>query len=160
MQIIRRSRLVNNTEDITLLSSPRTRGSVAIMDGYDVLNVPSSPPSAAQPVTAPTSATTTAQSAAGAKLTPGPIKLPPPKLFEVLALGVKAGPKGITYAESRQQFAFNDSMQPSLFFTDAQGLPKSSVDLQFPKDQPVQIEGLGYIPVNSPTFPDTLVMAT
>ena len=65
MQIIRRSRLGNDTEDITLLFAPRTRGgSVAIMDGYDVLGVPSSPPLATQPVTARTSATTTASQSA------------------------------------------------------------------------------------------------
>ena len=161
MQIIRRSRLGNDTEDITLLSAPRTRGgSVAIMDGYDVLSVPSSPPLATQPVTAQTLATTTARSVGGAQPTLSPIKLPAPKLFDVLALGVKGGPRGIAYAESRQQFAFNDPTQPTLFFTDARGVPQSSVDLQFPNDQPDQIEGLGYIPANAPAFPDTLVMAT
>jgi hypothetical protein len=160
MQIIRRSRLGNDTEDITLVSVARTRGgSVAVMDGYDVLSVPSSPPLATQPATTQIAPIAAAQSVTGAQPTLSPIKQPAPKLFDVLALGVKAGPRGITYAESRQQFAFNDPMQPTLFFTDAQGLPKSSVDLQFPNDQPVQIEGLGYIPANAPTFPDTLVMA-
>jgi hypothetical protein len=160
MQIIRRSRLGNDTEDITLLSAPRTRGGqVAIMDGYDVLSVPSSPPLATQPVTTPTVATASTQSIAGAQPTLGPIKQPASKLFDVLALGVKAGPRGIAYAGSRQQFAFNDPMQPTLFFTDARGVPQTSVDLQFPNDQPVAIEGLGYIPANAPAFPDTLVMA-
>ena len=161
MQIIRRSRLGNDTEDVTLLSNPRTRGGpVAIMDGYDVLSVPSSPPLATQPVTAQTSTTRTAGLVGGTQPALSPIKLPAAKLFDVLALGVKAGPRGITYAESRQQFVFNDPTQPTLFFTDAQGVPKSSVDLQFPNDQPVAIEGLGYIPASAPTFPDTLVMAT
>jgi hypothetical protein len=160
MQMIRRSRLGNVTEDITLLSAQRTRGGpVAIMDGYDVLSVPSSPPLATQPVTTPAVATST-QSIAGAQPTLGPIKQPAPKLFDVLALGVKAGPKGIAYAESRQQFAFNDPMQPTLFFTDARGVLQSSVDLQFPNDQPDAIEGLGYIPANAPAFPDALLMAT
>lgn len=156
MQIIRRSRLGNDTEDITLLSSARTRGgSVAVMDGYDVLNVPSSPPLTTQPITEQSSPTTT-QSVVGAKL--GPIKQPVPRLFDVLGLGVKAGPRGITYVASRQQFVFNDPMQPALFFTDARGGPQSSVDIRFPKDQPVAVEGLGYIPADAATFPDTLVM--
>jgi hypothetical protein len=76
-----------------------------------------------------------------------------------LGLSVKGGPKGITYAESKQLFVFNDVMQPAtLFFSDTAGAAQGSVSIQYPNGQPGLIEGLGYIPANAARFPDTLVM--
>lgn len=157
MQIIRRSRLGNDTEDITLFAGPLTRiNTIAVMDGYDVLNVQPTP------LTSTASSATTqpaiTQTAVATQLA-SPITRPTPRLFSILGLGVKAGPRGIAYVPSRQEFAFNDPIQvTSLFFTDARGLPRDPVAIQYQNGQPVLVEGLGYIPAGSASFPDSLLM--
>src|SRR2546423_1677977 len=163
MQIIRRSRLGNNTEDITIFSPPlRTNsGTVAAMDGYDVLNLQTTAPLGTQPVklvTTPAPPSTTV-SAAGAQPAVGPIGQPAPRLFDVLGLGTKASPRGITYATSKNLFVFNDGGQPTkLFLADGRGLPRGSIDIQYPQGQPGLVEGLAYIPTTAREFQDTLVM--
>jgi hypothetical protein len=161
MQIVRRTRLGNDTEDITLFSTARTSSpGLAVIDGYDVLNVPTSPPlnpgpilQAQQPALGSTTPTATAPALSA------PINRPAPKLFDVLGLGLGGSPRGIGYIDSRQQFVFNDPFALStLFFTDSRGLPISSIDIQYPNGQPVLVEGLSYIPTTSRVFPDTLLM--
>lgn len=161
MQIISRSRLGNDTEDITSFSSLITRaGSVAVIDGYDVIDVQTMPP-LDPPVKLPPTPIPelSAGQATGTQPALGPIDRPAPKLFNVLGLAIKASPRGITYASSRNQFVFNDDAQTGkLFFADARGVPRGTVDIQYPQSAPDFVEGLAYIPANSRTFPDSLVM--
>jgi WD40 repeat protein len=161
MQIIRKSRLGNDTEDITLFSSLISRaGSVAAIDGYDVLDLQTTPPRTGPPIkTPPLSAQTTAGQAAGAQPAISPIVGTAPRLFDVLELAIKGAPRGITYAASRKEFVFNDDAQTAkLFFADAHGVPRRTVDIQYPKGAPGFVEGLAYIPAEARTFPDSLVM--
>src|SRR5580765_872110 len=161
MQIIRRSRVGNDSEDVTLFSSLQTRGgTVAVLDGYDVINPQTIPPLEPQPVrSAPTPAPLPTAQAAAAQTAPAPIGRPSPRLFNVLGLGTKASPRGMTYATSRNLFVFNDPVQPAkLFFADARGIAQGSVDIQYPNGQPNFVEGLAYIPATMRPFPDTVVM--
>jgi uncharacterized protein YjiK len=157
MQIIRRQRLGNDTEDITFLPGQLRSSIVAIMDGYDVLGLPLAPvvpPAIVQsPVTRGSLAVQTA---------PAIIVRQAPKLFDVLGLKIKGGPRGITYADSQSLFVFNDPTQiDTLFLTDNQGQPRTTIVIQYANgDAPQEVEGLGYIPRTSRQFPDHLVMVT
>ena len=160
MQIVRRSRLGNNTEDVTLFSSQLTRtGSVAVIDGYDVLNLqtipPLNPPVETTPAPGPPSG---AVQAAGAQAALGPIDRPAPKLFDVLGLEIKTSPNGIAYVPSKNQFVFNDDQATRLFFADARGAAPGTIDIQYPRGAPDGVEGLTYIPPNARNFPDSLAM--
>ena len=161
MQTLRRKRLGNVTEDIAVFSAPLlANATIAAMDGYDVLNLQTTPlgglPGKVLPPSAPAP---TAAQAAGAQPALGPIGRPAPRLFDVLGLGTKGSPRGITYATSRNLFVVNDPMQPTkLFFTDGRGVPRGSINIQYPQDQPRAVEGLTYIPANAREFPDSIVM--
>jgi WD40 repeat protein len=170
MQILRRSRLGNDTEDITL--TPLARGTIAVMDGYDVLSLPV--PTIRPPVIKPPApilpalpildaAITRSAGAAAAAIKPiplpGPPPLPVPRLFDVLGLGIKAAPRGIAYDPIRRGFAFSDTTQTAtLFLTDENGQATQTINIQYPNDQPVGVEGLAYIPSNSPESGNTFVL--
>lgn len=128
VQVVRRQRLGNDTEDITYYLTKSGNRNLAIMDGYDVLD-PSLPA--------------------------------PSKLFDVLSLGVKAAPRGITFAEIRNLFVFSDTTQPTkLFLTDTTGRPRSELNIQYLGGvAPQFVEGLAYIPVRgSNLIRDRLVL--
>ncbi|HYX30733.1 MAG TPA: hypothetical protein VE863_19510 [Pyrinomonadaceae bacterium] len=160
MQIIRRNRLGNNTEDITSFSSLIPRGGpVAVIDGYDVLSIqttpPLEPPIKLPPLPAPLPG---GGQAAGAQPALGPIGRPATRLFDVLGLPIKAAPRGITYVASRKMFVFNDDAQTNkLFFTDERGMARGSIDVQF-RQAPDFVEGLGSMSAAIPRFGDALAM--
>src|SRR5436190_2703102 len=160
MQVTRRNRLGNDTEDITTFSSLLTRGGpVAAIDGYDVLNLQTTAP-LESPIRLPTSTGAIAGAQATATQTAlGPIGRPAPKLFDVLSLGIKAAPRGIAFATSKNVFVFNDDAQTGkLFFTDQRGIARGSVDVQYPQAAPDFVEALEYIPATARNFGDSLVM--
>lgn len=159
MQIIRRSRLGNDTEDITFFPARVRPGVVAVMDGYDVLGLtPDAPPLVKPPV--PGLPSPVVQTAAAPAVV-GPIIRPSQKLFDVLGLKIKVSPRGITHVDPKGLFVFNDPSQPSLLFvTDDRGVTRDSIALQYPDGEPAFIEGLAYIPAQTREFPDTLVMVT
>ena len=160
MQVIRRNRLGNDTEDITSFSSLLTKGGpVAAIDGYDVLNLQTTAPldSPIRPAGATNSLTGAQATATQTAL--GPIGRPASKLFDVLALGIKAAPRGIAFAASKNLFVFNDDAQTGrLFFTDQRGIARSSIDIQYPQAAPDFVEALDYIPATAGDFSDSLVM--
>jgi hypothetical protein len=169
MQIIRRNRLGNDTEDITTVSSLLTgSSSVAAIDGYDVINIQTAAPlesTIKTPLGSPTQSTPLAGSiisgtqATGAQPALGPTGRPAPKLFDVLGLAIKAAPRGIAFAASKNMFVFNDDAQTGkLFFTDQRGIPRGSIDVQYPQAAPDFVEALDYIPATARTFGDSLVM--
>lgn len=161
MQIIRRKRLGNDTEDIDNLSIPLRGSNVAIMDGYDVLSAPLIP---SLPPTIVESATVGGSQAVRAAITPlpRPIPIPTTRLFDVLNLAIKASPRGIAQVESKGLFVFNDPAQTDkLFLADGRGIPHGTIDVQYPRgDLPQAVEGISYIPKISTVFPDHLVMVT
>src|SRR5580765_3739101 len=99
MQIIRRNRLGNDTEDISTVSSLLTRSSsVVAIDGYDVINIQTAAPLESPiktPLGSPIQSTPLSGSiisgaqSTGAQPALGPIGRPAPKLFDVLGLAIK-----------------------------------------------------------------------
>jgi hypothetical protein len=145
MQIVRRKRLGNDTEDITFIASPLRSNAVAVLDGYDVITLDlaaQQPP----PIT---------QTGAGAAVAPRPAP------FNILGLGVKAGPRGIVFAPTQNRFYFNDNLQPAILFTaSSSGEPQKPLALQYLNGIPQGVEGLDYIPATANQFADSLLMMT
>jgi hypothetical protein len=172
MQVIRRNRLGNDTEDITYI--PGGPGAIAVMEGYDVLSIPVPTTPGIKPPP-PILETTPTQSIAGTAIAgtaiagatitraaarPGPIAPPSPatKLFNVLGLKIQAAPRGITFDPINRGFVFSDTIQPgTLFFCDALGRPTQNLNIRYPNGQPLFVEGLATIPANAPEFPNTFV---
>ena len=130
-RIIARSRLGNTTEDIASLTSGPFTQFVVVMDGYDVLAVPSS------------------------SKVPGSTR----KLFDVLGLGIKAAPRGIAYLPSENLLVVNDITQPStLFLTDFEGQPRGTRTVEYLDGfVPDQVEGIATLPQSRSS--EQLVMA-
>jgi hypothetical protein len=157
--VVRRSRLGNNSEDITSF----TQNNVAIVDGYEVLSIPSSFPVSPK-VTAQdqTSPKPVADAEHGNQPIAGEFRPPVKKLFDLRRLDIRSGPRGIAYLASSKEFVFNDPLLPlKLFVTNQSGQPVRTLDLSYPGGYtPVHVEGLAYVPHNSPQFPDHVVMVT
>ncbi|MBD0373097.1 MAG: hypothetical protein ICV60_19810 [Pyrinomonadaceae bacterium] len=159
MQIIRRLRLGNDTEDITLFQAPLVGSTVAVMDGYDVLGL--SPAPVVSPTT-PIPNLPVKEGALAVQTVRTAVVRQMPKLFDILGLKVKAGPRGIAYVASQSLFVFNDPTQPAtLFLSDTTGQQQRTISIQYPNgEMPQFVEGLAYIPRTSRQFPDHLVMVT
>jgi hypothetical protein len=116
-RIIARKRLGNTTEDITFITKGPFANSFAVMDGYEVLVVPSSRKE---------------------------IWLPPGKSFDLRGLGILVAPRGIAYLESEGLFVVNDIRQRStLFLADIEGQPMGTRNIQYPARFPPQhLEGI------------------
>jgi hypothetical protein len=129
-RVLQRKRLENNTEAITAILSGPLKGNVAIMDGLDVL-----------------------------ALSQENEEEDAHKLFNVLALGVNSGPRGIAYIESQRQFVFDDPTQiPTLFLSDVRGNPQGTIAVTYPGGfTPDHVEGLASLPAEATYFPNTLV---
>ncbi|HEY0319872.1 MAG TPA: hypothetical protein VGC66_02770 [Pyrinomonadaceae bacterium] len=158
MQIIRRTRLGNDTEDITFPAVQLRGNTVAIMDGYEVLGLP--PSTSVPPVIV--QSTARAGGAQAVQTASATIVRQAPKLFDVLGLKLKGGPRGITYADSQSLYVFNDPTQnTALFLADNRGQAQKTIFIQYPNDEaPQAVEGLAYIPRTATQFPDHLVMVT
>lgn len=116
-RIIARKRLGNTTEDITFITNGPSANSFAVMDGYEVLIVPSSPRG---------------------------IWVPPGKSFDLRGLGILVAPRGIAYLESEGLFVVNDIRQRStLFLADIKGQPMGTRTIQYPDGyMPQHLEGI------------------
>jgi hypothetical protein len=128
--VLQRKRLGNNTEGITAIRSGPLEGNVALMDGLDVLALPEE------------------NEDEGAR-----------KLFNVLPLGVTAGPRGIAYIDSQRQFVFDDPTQiPTLYLSDIHGNAQGTITVTYPAGfTPDHVEGLAWLPAEATYFPNTLV---
>lgn len=162
IKVIRRKRLGNNTEDITLLPPRRGQSeiSIAIMDGYDVLDVPLSTRIPARQTKDEALGKPTAAGERDTPATGGQLEKSATKLFDVLGMGIQAGPRGIAYIESLDRFVIADLRQPTkLFLAGRAGRPLGTLDIGYLNGYvPTFIEGLDYIPSTSRNFPDHLVM--
>jgi hypothetical protein len=115
-RIIARKRLGNTTEDITFITNGPFANFFAVMDGYEVLAVSSSPRD---------------------------IRLPR-KLVDLRDLGILVAPRGIAYLESEGLFVVNDIRQRStLFLADVKGQPIGTRNIQYPDGfMPQHLEGI------------------
>ncbi len=158
MQLIRRSRLGNDTEDITYI--PGRPGTIAVMDGYDILGIPLPRTTPPGPILETSTESVGGTAVALAKPIPGPTPPPSPatKLFNVLGLKIKAAPRGITYDPVSRTFVFGDTEQPAtLFFSDGQGNQTRVLNIRYPNGEPILAEALATLPANAPEFPNAIV---
>jgi hypothetical protein len=158
--VVRRNRLGNDTEDITLFPQGGVESHIAIVDGYDVLNASlSAPPGGsaqAEGLERPLANAEHGNQPLAEDFSPRVVKL-----FDVLGLDVRGGPRGITYLESSAQFAFNDPFQTTkLFLAHRDGRPGRILNVVYPGGYaPTNVEGLDYVPPTSGNFPDHIIMA-
>jgi len=132
IKVLDRERLGNNTEDITFVASGHYKDHVAILDGYEVYVVKSK------------------------KNSDGKAK----KAFDLTGWSLTAAPRGMTYIESEEAFAFIDPTQPgTLFIADDRGAFRETRAISFMNGfMPTACEALSYIPASNPSFPDHLLM--
>jgi hypothetical protein len=117
--IIRRARLGNSTEDISYMGD----GLMAVLDGYDLLQVPLGP---------------TALDPRGR----------PRKLFDVRGLAITGAPRGVAYLAAEGLYAFNDlRRRTTILLADGRGEPAGGLNLLYPAGfLPDQVEGIDAMP--------------
>jgi hypothetical protein len=145
--VVARKRLGNNTEGITFFSHGNGRN-VAVIDGYDVFNIR-------------LPAVNSGQRARPCDPTQGHSRRTCRQLFNVSALGTIA-PRGIAFVASQDRFYFSAVDPTRLYATDVDGAVLPPLDIVH-KNDPSDIsqwEGLGYVPPDSPIFPDTIIGIT
>jgi hypothetical protein len=132
--VLFRKRLGNNSEDITAIHSGPLAGTIAIMDGTDVLALSNEDDDAEAPQ-------------------------PPRTLFSVLGLGVLSGPRGIAFLDPQQQFLFDDPAQiNTLFLSDIHGVAQGTINVtRMGGFTPDHVEGLEYLPSTSANFPNHIL---
>lgn len=137
VRVLKRMRLGNVTEDITSFVGRDPLSSLAILDGYEVLQV-------VVPQTTPDP----------------PTHLPVQPLCKLFQLGLTGGPNGIAFIETERLFVVNSSSEPTkLFLFDQTGQPQGTRIIQRPTDFPANhVEGLTHLPQRSLHYPDHLVM--
>ena len=130
--VLAKSRIGGYSEDIAYVSKGRLKDSIVILDGYEVFAVENSKK--------PKGAMT--------------------KLFDLKIPDINIRPNGITFIESEDSLAVNDVTQPTkLFLFDQNGAFKGSRTIQYLGGYvPQHMEGLGYLPSNSPSFPDHIIV--
>jgi hypothetical protein len=118
--VVRRARLGNSTEDISYLGNNQ----MAVLDGYDLLNVPLGG-------------------------TPQDPRGRPRKLFDVRGLAVTGAPRGVAFLAAEGLYAFNDLRRRStILLAGAKGEPAGERTLQYPAGfLPDQVEGIDTMPV-------------
>jgi len=84
------------------------------------------------------------------------------KLFDLREVPIPSNPQGIAYVESEDLFVVVTGEQPDvMYFVDHRGNYMGSRDITYPVGYvPTHSEGLAYIPMASPFYPDHLVLAT
>lgn len=154
--VLNRARLGNNIEDITFVKKGPLANNIIMMDGYEVFALPVEKEKHGGGGDHDNDDNhhnddndnddSECQSAR--------------KLFDVRQLPIQLAPRGITYVESENLFVMDDPLQlTKLLFVDRNGHLQSTRTIQYLNGfEPVHIEGLAYLPANSPVFPDHLVM--
>ena len=124
--VLLRRRLGNNSEGMTTIHTGPLNGTIAIMDGTDVI----------------------------AFANGGLGNMPPRELFSVLGLPINVGPRGIAYIDDEQRFIFNDPTLPNtLFLTDNQGKAAGTINVTFPGGfVPDDTEGMVWLPPTAVQF--------
>jgi hypothetical protein len=124
--VLLRQRLGNNSEGMTTIHAGPLNGTIAIMDGTDVI----------------------------AFANGGRGSIPPRELFSVLGLPINVGPRGIAYIDDEQRFVFDDPTIPdTLFLTDNQGKAAGTINVTFPGGfVPDDTEGMVWLPPTAAQF--------
>lgn len=133
--VVSRARIGGYTEDITYVTSGTLKDDIVMLDGFEAYAAPA------------------------AKKNKG--KEPLVKLFDLKFPEFNVFPNGIAYVESEGLFFINQADQPTkLFLVDQTGALKGTRTVQYLDSayRPGHMEGLAYIPANSPVFPDHIVM--
>ncbi|HKG14037.1 MAG TPA: hypothetical protein VKB12_11875, partial [Pyrinomonadaceae bacterium] len=130
--VISRARIGNNVEDITFVTKGALSNHVVTLDGYEVYGLPAS----------------------------GGGNAPFRKLFDLRQLPINIAPRGLAYVESEGLFVLQEPTQPDkLFFVDHKGDLQSTRTIQYLGGfEPLQLEGLAYVPADSPSFADRILM--
>jgi len=130
--VVRRARLGNNTEDITFVTKGPLAKHIVIIDGAEVWAFPAQ----------------------------GKGKAKPRKLFDLLGLDLQMEPRGIAHVGSEKLFALIDpSMRSTLFMVDHKGRSAGNRAIEYLGDyMPEYLEGLAWLPQESPFYPDHLVL--
>jgi hypothetical protein len=130
--VVNRSKIGGYAEDIAFVASGALKDKIVMINSYDLYAVPRKKPSD-----------------------------PMQKLFSIRIPEIDQFPTGVTYIESEQLFALNNDPHPDrLYLWDQQGVFRGTRPIQYlnPSYRPAHMEGLTYIPSNSPTFPDHLAL--
>ena len=128
-------RLGNNTEGATTISNGRYANHIAVIDGYDVIAIP----------------------------TEGRDHTAPQKLFDVKSIPWAAFPSGIAYLPTERSFVFDDQGDlTDLQVVSDTGAVQPARPITFLPDYPADAigaaEGLAYLPQGSP-WPDAIARA-
>lgn len=151
--VLNRARLGNNIEDITFVKKGPLANNIVMLDGYEVFALPVEKEKhggggdhGSNDNDDDDKGNSECQSAR--------------KLFDLRGLPIQVAPRGIAYVESEKLFVMQDpSQRTKLFFVDRNGHLQSTRNIQYLNGfDPVHLEGLAYLPTNSPVFPDHLVM--
>lgn len=124
--VLLRRRLGNNSEGMTTIHAGPLNGTIAVMDGTDVI----------------------------AFANGGQGNIPPRILFSVLGLPINVGPRGIAYMDDEQRFIFDDPTLPNtLFLADNQGKAAGTINVTFPGGfVPDDTEGMVWLPPTAVQF--------
>jgi hypothetical protein len=134
--VVGRAKIGGYSEDIAFVTSGALKDNIVMLNGFELYAAPT------------------------AKKNKG--KEPLVKLFDLKFPEFNVFPNGITYVESEKLFFINQADQPTrLFLVDQTGALKETRTIQYLDSayRPGHMEGLAYIPANSPVFPDHVVMA-
>jgi hypothetical protein len=130
--VLTSKRIGGYAEDIEFVSAGPLKNYLVMVDGFEVLGVPNF-------------------GHKNQELT---------KLFDLRCTSIGVRPNGLAYIESENLFVLNDVSQINkLFLVDHQGRPQGAREIKYLNGYlPVHLEGLAYIPANSPNFPDHLLL--
>ena len=126
--VVSRARLGNNIEDITFISTGRLANNIAMMNGYELFVAPLNPPGSQT------------------------------KLLDVRSTPIANGPRGIAYIESQQLIAFHPVDSGTLYLVNQDGVFLGTRPMVFPGAAPNYLEGMDYLPLSSPLYPDHLIV--
>lgn len=131
--VLERTRLGNNTEDMSFVGKGPLANHIVMMDGCDVMAFPGQGRGRARART----------------------------LFDVCETGITSTPRSIAYIDSERHFAFVEPNRvTTLIITDHRGNLVEEREMVMASDfVPQYPEGLAYLPEDAPLFPDHLVMA-
>lgn len=140
VKVLARARLGNVSEDVAAVHNAGLKSQVAILDGEEVWGL-----------------------AVDADLLGASQKreyLRAQKLFDLHALPHHGHATGIAYIATEGLFVLNDSWQvTTLFLFDSLGHLQGTINVEYLGGfVPCHIEGLAYIPEDSPVYPDHLVL--
>lgn len=143
-----RTRIGNLENGSVYVSTGPLAGNIAVLDAYDVFAFPLCKPH--KPAKGACDVFDFHEQHKQAK-----------KVFDLKALAIAGPPSGIAYIPGQQLFVFCEVGSPTLFLSDSYGQPQGTITITRPDGWlPNHIDGIVYIPVGSPNWPDHFVVAS